>query len=101
ARRRRMPALRNAASSRGERPMSAGAEATTIEVPIAGMDCADCTRSVQQAIAALPGVQSADVLLASEKAVIRLDPTKVDLPAIRAAVARAGYSMPETAVSQT
>ena len=46
--------------------MSVGAESTTIEVPIAGMDCADCTRSVQQAIAALPGVQSADVLLAGQ-----------------------------------
>ena len=64
-------------------PMSDTAELTTIEVPIAGMDCAGCTRSVQQALTALPGVASADVLLASEKAIIRLDPRLVDLPAIK------------------
>ena len=69
----------------------------TIEVPILGMDCAECTQHVQHAIAALPGVESVNVFLASEKAAIRLDPTLVDLPAIRKAVEGAGYSMPDTA----
>ncbi len=68
---------------------------TTLDVPIAGMDCAGCTRSVQQALTALPGVASADVLLSSEKAIIRLDPAQVDLPTIRKAVIGAGYSVPE------
>jgi Cd2+/Zn2+-exporting ATPase/Cu+-exporting ATPase len=67
----------------------------TVEVPVAGMDCAGCTKSVQQALTALPGVQSADVLLSSEKAIIRLDPLQVDLPAIRTAVEGAGYRVPE------
>ena len=40
----------------------------TIEVPISGMDCAECTRHVQHAIEALPGVETATVLLAAEKA---------------------------------
>ena len=31
----------------------------TIEVPVTGMDCAECTQHVQQAVAALPGVKSA------------------------------------------
>jgi copper chaperone CopZ len=69
----------------------------TIEVPIAGMDCAECTRHVQTAIAQLPGVDSVDVFLASEKAVIRLDPARVQLPAIREAVKSAGYAVPESA----
>ena len=68
----------------------------TIEVPILGMDCADCTRHVQHAIAALPGVEAVDVFLASEKAIVRLDPSLVGLPAIRSAVAGAGYSVAET-----
>ncbi len=68
----------------------------TLEVPIRGMDCAECTRHVQQAIAALPGVESVNVLLAAEKAVIRLDPNRVGLPAIRRAIAGAGnYTVPE------
>ena len=39
--------------------MSQVPELTTLEVPIAGMDCAGCTRSVQQALTALPGVERA------------------------------------------
>lgn len=72
----------------------------TLEVPIAGMDCAECTRHVQTAISRLPGVESVDVLLSSEKAVIRLDPALVELPAIREAVKSAGYSVPEGAAPQ-
>jgi P-type Cu+ transporter len=70
----------------------------TIEVPIKGMDCAECTQHVQHAISRLDGVNSVEVLLATEKAVIRLDPNRVQLADIRKAVAGAGdYSVPETA----
>ncbi len=69
----------------------------TLEVPVKGMDCAECTQHVQQAISRLDGVKSVDVLLAAEKAIIQLDPTKVEMPAIRKAVASAGeYFVPET-----
>jgi len=73
------------------------AELRTIEVPIHGMDCAECTTHVRRAIAALPGVVSVDVSLAAEKAVIRLDPERVDLPGISRAVAAAGYAVSATA----
>src|SRR5512143_1957019 len=66
----------------------------TLEVPIAGMDCTECTLHVQHAIAALPGVNQVDVFLASEKAIVRLDPAQVDLSMISAAVKEAGYSVP-------
>jgi Cd2+/Zn2+-exporting ATPase/Cu+-exporting ATPase len=65
----------------------------TLELPIRGMDCAECTQHVQHAIAALPGVESVNVFLASEKAIVQLDPARVDVPAIRKAVADAGYSV--------
>lgn len=65
-----------------------------LEIPIQGMDCAECTQHVQHAIARLPGVETVDVFLASEKAVVRLDPERVDLPMIRQAVADAGYAVP-------
>jgi len=73
-------------------------EIETLEVPIAGMDCAECTLHVQHAVAALPGVESVNVFLASEKAVVRLDPARVDLAAIRTAVAGAGYSVPTSSI---
>ncbi len=66
----------------------------TLEVPISGMDCAECTQHVQHAIEKLPGVQSVNVFLGTEKAVVRLDPAQVDVPAIRTAVQGAGYDVP-------
>lgn len=72
-------------------------ERQTLEVPIEGMDCADCVRHVQHAIAGLPGVEGVAVYLASEKAVVQLDPARVALTDIRQAVAGAGYRVPETA----
>src|SRR5687768_3828098 len=73
------------------------AETQTLEVPIRGMDCAECTQHVQHAIPKLDGVKFVDVLLAAEKAIIQLDPEKVGMPAIRKAVASAGdeYFVPE------
>ena len=67
----------------------------TLEVPVRGMDCAGCTRTVQQAILKVDGVEHADVLLSSEKAIIRLDPTKVNEATLRRAVEEAGYTVPE------
>lgn len=66
----------------------------TVEVPIKGMDCAECTQHVGRALRELAGVESAQVYLASEKAVLRLDPKRVQMGAIRKAVERAGYSVP-------
>ncbi len=63
----------------------------TLEVPIQGMDCAECTRHVQHAIAQVPGVYSVEVYLASEKAIIQHEPDSADISAIRKAVASAGY----------
>lgn len=73
----------------------------TLEIPVAGMDCTECTQHVQQAIAKLPGVASVNVLLSSEKAIIRLDPARVQVPAIRQAVEGAGYSVPDAAAPLT
>src|SRR5512142_2818961 len=68
----------------------------TLQVDVKGMDCAECTVHVQHAVSKLKGVEAVDVFLASEKAVIRLDPTQVSLSDIRQAVASAGdYTVPE------
>lgn len=72
-----------------------------VELTVKGMDCAECTEHVRRAIAKLHGVESVDVLLASKKAVIWLDPSQVDMAAIRKAVESAGYSVPEFAPPQS
>lgn len=72
----------------------------TMELRIGGMDCAECTRHVQLALAAMPGVQEVRVLLSSEKAIVQVDPALVDETALRQAVANAGYTVAEVASEQ-
>ena len=65
-----------------------------VELPVRGMDCAECTQHVQHALAAVPGVESVEVFLSSEKAVLRLDPALVKIETLHKAVEAAGYSVP-------
>ncbi len=71
----------------------------TVTLKVDGMDCAECAKHVQHAIAGLPGVESVNIFLSTEKAVVRLNPALVDLPAIRLAVEKAGYSIPGPAAT--
>ncbi len=64
------------------------------------MDCAECTVHVQQALAALPGIQEVRVLLSSEKAIVEVDPSQVDVLQLRKAVEGAGYTVPEVMTEQ-
>ncbi len=67
-----------------------------IEIPITGMDCAECTHHVRHALAALPGVVAVDVLLSTAKAVVRLEPEAyLDRATLRRAVEQAGYGIGE------
>ncbi len=66
----------------------------TLEIPISGMDCAECTQHVQHAIEKIPGVKSVNVFLATEKAIVQLDSDQADISGIRAAVQGVGYDVP-------
>ena len=61
------------------------------ELAITGMTCASCVVSVEGALKSVPGVASAEVNLANERATVRLDPAQAELPALVKAVERAGY----------
>lgn len=64
----------------------------TIELPIEGMDCADCARHVSRALEAVPGVCRVEVLLAAQKAVLKIDPHHPPtLASLCRAVETAGY----------
>jgi Cd2+/Zn2+-exporting ATPase/Cu+-exporting ATPase len=75
-------------------------ESKILEIPITGMDCAECTQHVQHAIAKISGVQSVNVFLSTEKAVVQLDPERVQMTDIRSAVQNAGYDMPASDTPQ-
>src|SRR5579864_1708285 len=61
------------------------------------MTCASCVRRIEKALSRVEGVQAADVNLATEKAHVVFDPTVASLEQMRAAVAKAGYTMGEAA----
>ena len=68
-------------------------EAATIEVGIDGMTCASCVGRVEKAIAGVPGVLSASVNLATERATIKvLDAGPKIAAAVEAAIRGAGYT---------
>lgn len=64
---------------------------TVVTLPIEGMTCASCVHRVERSLARSPGVTDVAVNLANESARIRFDPRYVDLPALSAAVDKAGY----------
>ncbi|MDR1107876.1 MAG: heavy metal translocating P-type ATPase [Spirochaetaceae bacterium] len=63
----------------------------SVTIPIGGMTCAACSARVQKALEKLEGVESAVVNLATEKATVVYNPGQIRLPAIKAAVEKAGY----------
>jgi Cu+-exporting ATPase len=61
------------------------------------MTCASCVGRVERVLKKLPGVQEAQVNLATEKASIRFEGVP-DIPAAIAAIEKAGYEVPQTQV---
>ena len=59
---------------------------------IGGMHCASCVARVEGALARVPGVSDARVNLATERASVVVDPRRVDVESLAAAVAAAGYT---------
>ncbi|GIW06573.1 MAG: copper-translocating P-type ATPase [Dehalococcoidia bacterium] len=68
-------------------------ETAEVTLPITGMTCAACVRRVEKALNAVEGVAAATVNLATEKATVRFDPTRVDRQTLVAAVEKAGYGV--------
>ncbi len=59
---------------------------------VRGMTCASCVRRVEKALGSVEGVSAAAVNLATEQATVEIAGAP-DLPALRAAVDRAGYDL--------
>jgi Cu+-exporting ATPase len=74
-------------------PAAAGeGESSDWSLQIEGMTCASCVARVEKALARVPGVRSASVNLATEKAQVRLDGRDAGADALIAAVEKAGYA---------
>ena len=66
---------------------------TTVKttIPISGMSCATCAATVKEAVGGLTGVESVDVTVATDDALVTYDPGHVSMSEIYAAVEEAGY----------
>jgi copper ion binding protein len=62
----------------------------TLQVPVTAMSCASCVRRVEQALLKVPGVNSASVNLANEKADLIIEASVTSLQLVRA-LNKAGY----------
>jgi Cu+-exporting ATPase len=70
-----------------------------IELPVEGMTCSHCVRTVVDALQKVPGVRSATVSLADRKAVVDVEDGQVRRSDLTAAVAQAGYRVPGDSLS--
>ncbi|HHY46493.1 MAG TPA: copper-translocating P-type ATPase [Firmicutes bacterium] len=61
-----------------------------------GMSCASCASRIERSLKALPGVTSASVNFAAEKATVEYDPLKVTVLDMTKAVANLGYDAVES-----
>jgi len=61
------------------------------ELAITGMSCAACVDRVEVSLARAPGVHSAGVNLATDRATVEFDPAATDIDALIKAVESAGY----------
>ncbi|MFH1145711.1 MAG: heavy metal translocating P-type ATPase [bacterium] len=61
--------------------------------PVHGMHCASCVNHIEKALLETPGVKSAVVNIANEKATVEFDEAKVTPPQLAQAVAGVGYTL--------
>jgi len=80
-----------AGASEASSPSGPGSGAR-LDIGIQGMHCASCVSAIEEALAALPGVQGAVVNLATERGTVRYDPAVVGPPALVKAIADTGYT---------
>ena len=65
-----------------------------VTLPVTGMTCANCAAAIERNVRKLPGVDVANVNLASEKLTVIFDPAQLDEHGIIARVERIGYGIP-------
>ena len=68
--------------------------AESVKLPVSGMTCGGCARSVEKKLSATPGVKSAQVDLEGATATVQFDPGRVQVPRLIAAIEQLGFQVP-------
>jgi Cu+-exporting ATPase len=66
-----------------------------VDLPVSGMTCAACARSIEGALAGKPGVERARVNLATNTATVEYDPARARLSDFVGAIEDLGYGVPK------
>jgi Cu+-exporting ATPase len=66
-----------------------------LDLPVTGITCAGCVRTITGALQALEGVQSAEVNFATRRASVEFDPESISRDKVVAAIEAAGYGVAE------
>ncbi|HBY95211.1 MAG: heavy metal translocating P-type ATPase [Ardenticatenaceae bacterium] len=67
----------------------------TITLPVHGMTCASCVRTVERGLTKLPGVLKTDVNLATERATLEYVPTEITPREMKQRIRELGYESPD------
>lgn len=67
----------------------------TVAIPVSGMTCGNCARSIERKLSATPGVAKAQVDLAGATATVDFDPDRTSRQELAAAIEKLGYQVPK------
>jgi Cu+-exporting ATPase len=73
--------------------MSTAESTRRVTLPVTGMTCANCVSTIERNLRRLDGVEEASVSLASERASVTYDSSKLDAARLVERVRRAGYDV--------
>ncbi len=68
-----------------------------VTISVGGMTCASCVATIEGALSQVPGVVTASVNLATERATVEYLPTQVTVGELKRAIIEAGYEVREVA----
>ncbi len=88
-----------AAAPSPARTRSAGDGLARVDLPVRGMTCSACATRLEKALGLVPGVGSAAVNFAVERADVAYDPATLAVPAIADAIVKAGFEVPTESFS--
>jgi Cu+-exporting ATPase len=71
-----------------------------VTLPVTGMTCAACARTIERTLQKVPGVQDASVNLMTNRATVRFDPSRADVSDLKKAVRDVGYGVLEVPEDQ-
>jgi Cu+-exporting ATPase len=66
-----------------------------VDLPVSGMTCTACARSIERTLSAKDGVESAHVNLATNTATVEYDPSRAAVRDFVGAIEELGYGVPE------